>query len=294
MALPVISEEFLQQMETLQLLVKNNVAGNFGGNRKTKKYGSSCEFADYRDYVAGDDITKIDWNVYARFDKLYQKLYLDERQMHTKIYIDASRSMAYGSAEKARQALKMAAVIAYLSICEMDRVSIFVIKEKETTALINGIIGKEAFTSKIGLLNTIDFSGDSYISDAIVPTPVGYGDGISVIISDFLTENNYEDAINHLADKKRDVICLQILSNEELNPLARGKVHFFDSENSSRFYRKNIDREVAKAYAKALEYVMGRIKNCCASRDATYLMIPAEKNIGEVVFNEFSKMGVLK
>ena len=71
-----INEEFLQQVEALQVLVKNNIAGLFGGNHQSKTYGSSCEFADYRDYIPGDDITKIDWNAYARFEKLYLKLYL--------------------------------------------------------------------------------------------------------------------------------------------------------------------------------------------------------------------------
>ncbi|MBO5712232.1 MAG: DUF58 domain-containing protein, partial [Acholeplasmatales bacterium] len=85
-----INEEFLQQIEALQIMLKNNLAGLFGGNHQSKTYGSSCEFADYRDYIPGDDITKLDWNVYARFEKLYLKLYLDERQVHTRIYIDAS------------------------------------------------------------------------------------------------------------------------------------------------------------------------------------------------------------
>ncbi|MBR2025425.1 MAG: DUF58 domain-containing protein, partial [Clostridia bacterium] len=105
----VIDEAFLSEIEALQTVIRNNVAGMFGGNHQSKNFGSSCEFADYRDYVQGDDISKIDWNVYARFDKLYQKLYLDERQMHTKIYIDASRSMQHGSLEKSEQAIKLAA-----------------------------------------------------------------------------------------------------------------------------------------------------------------------------------------
>ena len=100
----VIDEAFLGELEQLGTLLKNNVAGMFGGNRRSKNLGSSCEFADYRDYMPGDDVTKIDWNAYARFDKLYQKLYFDERQMHTRIYIDASRSMSHGSDEKAAAA----------------------------------------------------------------------------------------------------------------------------------------------------------------------------------------------
>ncbi len=70
----IINEEFLQQVEILQTILKNNTSGLFGGNHQSKTYGSSCEFADYRDYIPGDDITKIDWNAYARFEKLYLKL----------------------------------------------------------------------------------------------------------------------------------------------------------------------------------------------------------------------------
>ena len=77
-----INEEFLQQLEALQILLKNNLAGLFGGNHKSRTYGSSCEFADYRNYIPGDDISKIDWNAYARFEKLYLKLFLDERQVY--------------------------------------------------------------------------------------------------------------------------------------------------------------------------------------------------------------------
>ena len=91
----IIDERFLSQLELFSLTIKDNVAGLFGGSHQSKKYGTSCEFADYREYVEGDDISKIDWNIYGRFEQLYLKLYLDEKQMYTKIYVDASRSMSY-------------------------------------------------------------------------------------------------------------------------------------------------------------------------------------------------------
>jgi len=131
MGMMVIDEAFLSEIETLGTILKNNIAGMFGGNHQSKNFGSSCEFADYRDYVPGDDISKIDWNVYARFDKLYEKLYLDERQMHTRIYIDASRSIGHGDPEKAQQAIRLAAAFAYLSVAEMDKVSIYAIHGNE-------------------------------------------------------------------------------------------------------------------------------------------------------------------
>lgn len=290
----VINEEFLQQVEMLQMLIENNVAGQFGGNHQSKTFGSSCEFADYRDYIPGDDITKIDWNAYARFEKLYLKLYLDERQMHTRIYIDGSRSMAHGKGKKDVQALKTAAALAYLSIHEMDKVSIYVIHENGLEEVISGMLGKEAYINSIGKLNDIVFEGDSRISEAILQSTVGYGDGMSIIISDFLTDNDYEEAVNYLVGKKRDVFCLQILSKEELNPKARGKLHYFDSEDGNKFYRKNINREIIAAYKKALEYVTGKVRDLCLSRGANYLLASAEDSINDVFFKKMLTVGVLK
>ena len=289
-----ITEELLSQIENLQMLLKNNVAGMFGGNHKSRTHGSSCEFADYRDYVDGDDTTKLDWNAYARFDKLYLKLFLDERQMHTRIYIDASRSMEYGDPKKAERALLYAATLAYLSVCEMDKVSIYVIKDKAIHEIIRGMVGPEAFLSSINKLEEIVFDGDSFISEAIVPENVGFGDGLSVIISDFLTDNDYEAAIDHLIGKRRDVSCLQILSLSEITPQQRGKVHFFDSENPSLFYRKDIDREIAKAYKRALEYATSRIRDYCNARGADYLLVSAEDKPQDVLFEKFINMGVFR
>lgn len=290
----VIDDEFLQQVETLQMLVKNNVAGMFGGNHKSKTYGSSCEFADYREYTPGDDITKIDWNAYARFEKLYTKLFLDERQMHTRIYIDASRSMGFGKAKKDEQSLKIAAALAYLSVCEMDKVSIYSIRNRGLETVISGMLGKEAYISSVGKLNDIAFDGDSYISEAIVPSTVGYGDGMSILISDFLTDNDYESAIDHLVGKKRHVLCIQVLSREELAPKARGKMHFFDSEDTGKYYRKNITREIAKAYKQAVEYATGRIREYCAVRGADYMLVGAEEPVKDVFFGKLVSQGVLK
>lgn len=294
MAKGIINEALLQQIETLQTLLENNIGGLFGGNRKSKTYGSSCEFADYREYIAGDDITKIDWNVFARTDNLYQKLYLDERQMHTRIYIDASRSMNYGKSTKANQALRLAAAFAYLSVHEMDKVSIYAVQGKKIQEIVSGVVGKDAYAQSIFQLNKIEFDGDSYLSDAILQSKVGMGDGLSIIISDFLTDNNYEDAIDYLVDKKRDVLCLQVLSGDELNPKLRGKSHLFDSENMEKEYRKNITKEIARAYKAALEYATGRIRNYCFSRGAKYLLVSADDEISKIFFENLPDMGVLK
>lgn len=291
----VIDEAFLSELEQLQTVLRNNIAGMFGGNRQTKNFGSSCEFADYRDYVPGDDVTKIDWNAYARFDKLYEKLYLDERQMHTRIYIDASRSMNHGSDdEKATQAIRLAAAFAYLSVCEMDKVSVYAIEGGELREVIGGMVGKDSYLECINKLNEIEFLSDARISDAIVPSKVGHGDGISIIISDFLTDDDYEQAIDRLTEARRDVVCVQILSREEINPQMRGKMHLFDVEVPTRYFRKKIDQDIIRAYKDALKYVTDRIRNYCESREARYIFLPAHEPVTKLFFGDFVNAEVVK
>ena len=290
----VIDESFLSQLEQLGTLLKNNVAGMFGGNRRSKNLGSSCEFADYRDYMPGDDVTKIDWNAYARFDKLYEKLYFDERQMHTRIYLDVSRSMDHGGDDKAVFAIKLAAAFAYLSVCEMDKVSIYAIRGSALEEIAVGMVGKDSYLNCINRLNAIEFDSDSKISEAILPSVVGRGDGYSIIISDFLTEENFEMAIDLLAAQKRDILCVQVLSREELNPQMRGKMHLFDSEDQSKFFRKKIDQDVVRAYKDALKYVTDRIRLYCESRGGQYLLAPSYMDLPELFFDKFADMGVVK
>ena len=292
----VINEEFFSSLDMIETLLKNNVSGMFGGNKQSKygSFGSSCEFADYRDYMPGDDITKIDWNSYARFEKLHVKLFYDERQMHTRIYIDASRSMDYGNGQKAEQAVRLAAAIAYVSINELNRVSVYAIKGNEVEEILPSTVGKEIFYTRASKFNDIEFDGDSRISDAILPTVVGMGDGMSIIISDFLTDDDYETAIDHLISRKRDVVCLQILSNDELNPQLTGKMHLFDSEDFDKTYKKNIDRDIVKAYRAALAHATDRIRDYCHARGAEYLLVSAEDDIGEVIFGKLSEQGVVK
>ena len=126
--------------------------------------------------------------------------------------------MVHADDSKAQASLRIAACLAYLSVCEMDKVSIYAIHGDKIEEIISSMVGKESYISAINKLNDVEFYGDSRISEAILPAKVGRGDGYSVIISDFLTDDNYENAIDHLVSKKRDVLCVQVLSADEINP----------------------------------------------------------------------------
>ena len=287
-----IDEQFLQQMELFTLSVKDNVAGLFGGNHKSKKFGSSCEFADYRDYVEGDDISKIDWNLYGKFEKMYLKLYLDERQMLTRIYIDASKSMSYFG--KDEFAVRLATTLAYMSVNDMDKVSVYALHGNMAEPVIENLIGKDAFMTAVAGLNKIVFDGDSHISDALLRSIVGYGDGRSIIISDFLSDGDFNDGIDYLRSKKRDVLCVQVLGEEELHPTFRGKTIIHDSENENRYYKDNITRDVIKAYQKAVDFVTHRIQDFCNSREADYIQCSSADSLKDVFLGKMLTRGIIK
>lgn len=290
MKLKIIDEAFFQSLELLDIYLKDNIAGSFGGNHRSKKYGSSSEFADYREYIPGDDIRRIDWNVFSRYEKLYLKLFLDERQMHHRIYIDGSKSME----NKKEYALKMAVAFAYLSIKAMDKVSIYLITGHKTVKLLNRVIGKEAFYNAIAAIDDVEFGGESFISDAVLYSSIGYGNGMSVIISDFLTNNDFKSSIGYLRSKHRDVTCIQLLTEEEINPAFSGKSILYDSENSGRYFKKNIRKDNLKAYGEALEYIKNDINYFCTSRGANYMFVSTSQDIDKVILHEAVKKEIVK
>jgi uncharacterized protein (DUF58 family) len=145
----------------LSLELRADLAGFFGGKHLVRTYGQTVEFADYREYALGDDIRRIDWNLYSRFEKYFLKLFTDERQMHTQIFLDCSASMEKYNPEKAAYAVAFAAAIGYLSVHNMDKVSFKLINEDRANDAFGTIVGKRAFFDTVRVLNELEFDGES-------------------------------------------------------------------------------------------------------------------------------------
>ena len=118
----ILDGAFLDALDTLDLNVRQMKSGNYSGARRSRAYGASPEFADYRDYVPGDDLRRIDWNAAGRFDKYLIKRFMDEKQGRNCIYLDTSASMGF-TEEKRFAALRLTAALGYLSVSNMDSVS---------------------------------------------------------------------------------------------------------------------------------------------------------------------------
>ena len=293
-----LNDGFFSQLETLAIELRANLAGFFGGKHLVKTYGQTVEFADYREYMLGDDIRRIDWNLYSRFEKFFLKLFTDERQMHTQIFLDCSGSMGKNTPEKAEYAIAIAAALGYLSVHNMDKVSFKLMKGNKSDDKRNVIVGKRAFFDAVSDLEAVDFDGDTDIEAAVVSCPnLGNSDGLAVIISDFFTDN-WKKAIDYLSFKKKQVLLIQVMTPDEIDPAYTGRVHLIDSEAPTLEDEKNmkikIDRSNLNAYEQALLFQQEELRSFCHSRGADFITVCTDKPIEKVLFKELLKAGIIE
>ena len=294
----LLNDAFFSRLETLALELQPDLAGFFGGKHKVRTYGQTVEFADYREYQLGDDIRRIDWNLYSRFEKYFLKLFTDERQMHTQIYLDCSASMGKDNPEKANYAVAIAAALGYLSVHNMDKVSFKLIKGEKSEDPFGTIVGKRAFFNAISVLEELEFDGQSDLRDSVINTPnTGTKDGLTVIISDFFSDEDWKKAVDYLCYKKRQVLLIQVLTPEEVDPSYTGRVHLIDIESESveddRNMKIKIDRASQDAYQQALDDIKGELKTFCHSRGVDYVLMSTDQPIEKALFKELLKVGIM-
>jgi len=294
-----LNDGFFSRLEALTLELRANLGGFFGGKHLVRTYGQTVEFADYREYMLGDDIRRIDWNLYSRFEKFFLKLFTDERQMHTQIFLDCSASMGKNTPEKAEYAIAIAAALGYLSVHNMDKVSFKLIKEDRADDPFGTIVGKRAFFNAMSAIDSLEFDGDCDLKNAIINTPnPGNNDGLTVIISDFFTDSDWKSAVDYLCYKKRQVLLIQIVTPDEIDPSYTGRVNLIDSESVDlsdlRNMKMKIDRSFQKAYQEALEDHLADIKTFCNSRDAAFISVCTDQPIEKVLFQELMKVGIIE
>src|SRR5437764_1567512 len=119
---PLLAPEFLHRLEQLELVSRKIFAGKMKGERLSRRKGQSVEFADYRNYVVGDDLRFLDWNLFARLDRLFIRLFLEEEDLHVYLLIDNSLSMDFGTPSKLHFAKQVAGALGFVGLVNSDRV----------------------------------------------------------------------------------------------------------------------------------------------------------------------------
>ena len=298
MKVSYLNDQFFSRLETLALNLKTDLAGYFGGKHLVKTYGQTVEFSDYREYQLGDDIRRIDWNLYSRFEKYFLKLFTDERQMQVQIFLDCSASMGKENPQKAAYSAATAAALGFLAVHNMDKVSLYLMKENVAENPFGTIIGKNSFFRAVSVLDNMQFSEDTDIEACIMGCPnIGSNNGLTVIVSDFFTESNWKKAVDYLCYKHKQVLLVQVLAPEEVDPAYDGRVNLIDSESVDLSDTKNVKIRITpamrKAYAEALSHFKKDIKTFSSKRGADYVSVCSDTPIERMLFGELLKVGIM-
>ena len=293
-----LNDKFFSRLETLSLNLRSNLAGYFGGKHLVNTYGQTVEFADFREYQLGDDIRRIDWNLYSRFEKYFLKLFTDERQMQVQIFLDCSASMGKDNAAKAAYAVGAAAALGFLAVQDMDKLSFNLMKGEKSDNPYGNLIGKKAFYGAISQLENVVFEGETDLEKCVKSCPdVSSNNGLSIIISDFFTESNWKKAVDYLCYKKRQVLLIQVMTPDEEDPTYDGRVNLIDSESVDLSDNKNmklrITRSMQKAYEEAMRDFKEDIKTFCSKRGVDFITVRTDQPIEKVLFGELLKVGIM-
>src|SRR5712692_2912478 len=202
---PLLDSQFLARLEQLELVSRKIFLGRMKGERRSKRKGQSVEFADYRNYVVGDDLRHLDWNLYARLDKLFLRLFMEEEDLHFYVVIDNSLSMDFGNPTKLHYAKQVAAALAFVGLVNMDRVVIEAFNERLTQSL-PAVRGRKSLWRVLSFLDKIAPAGPSDMKETLRTFSIKCsGKGIVVVLRDFMEKGGYEDALRYLVARQLDV-----------------------------------------------------------------------------------------
>jgi uncharacterized protein (DUF58 family) len=254
----LLTPDFLVRLEQLELASRKIFLGRMKGERRSKRKGQSVEFADYRNYVVGDDLRFLDWNLFARLDRLFLRLFMEEEDLHFYVLIDNSLSMSFGDPTKLHYACQVAAALGFIGLVNLDRVMVEAFNDDLTQSL-PALRGRRSLWRLLDFLGKLEPAGPSDLARSLRNFSIRCsGKGVVVVLSDFMDKAGYEEAIRYLVARQMDVYVIQILSHEEIEPKLVGDLKLVDVEDGDeaeitatgallRRYKQNLD-----AYRAAL------------------------------------------
>ncbi len=214
----LLTPELLAQLERLELVSRKIFRGRLKGERRSTRKGQSVEFADFRSYVPGDDLRFIDWNTYARLDRLFLKMFFEEEDLHFYALIDASPSMNFGTPTKLLYAQQLAAALGFIGLIRSDRVRIETLGQPAGRAA-PVFRGRQSVWRMLNYLNGIQPDESGSLAEGVKNFCIrNSGKGIVVLISDLMDKQGYEAALKYLLSRRMDVYVIQVLSAEEIEP----------------------------------------------------------------------------
>jgi uncharacterized protein (DUF58 family) len=292
---PLFDPGFVRVLETLMLAGRRVPAGRSVGQWRSRSTGSSVEFADYRTYTPGDDYRRIDWNAYARLERLFMRLYRAEENLSLTILIDTSNSMAWGRPTKIRLAARLAGALGFIALRSDDRVELATLRggsvgERAPTA--GGQTGAWAlwrFLEKLNTTGTTDLDGSigAYARQM-------RGSGLALVISDLFSPAGYQAGIDALLARRQDVLLVHVLAPDELEPSPDliGEWKLQDIEGTEPI-QATITPSVLRNYRRLLTAYTKEVGDYCRRRGVTYLLLPSNVAVEDVLLRTLRRAGIL-
>ncbi len=288
----ILEPQFLAQLDRLALVSRRLRAGQIQGERRSPNRGGSVEFADFRTYASGDDFRQIDWNAYARLERLFVKLFVAEEDLTFHLLLDASQSMIYGEPQKWLLARRLLAALGYVALVGMDRVTGAALGEGPLS-VFRPHRGKRQALAWFDWLGGLQPGGaldpaaalHDYLARARHPGPL-------LLVSDLLGPG-WESGLRALAGRRYEVTVLHVLSPQELAPHLEGDVRLVDSESGAGV-EITADFDLLQRYqARVLEW-RERLRQSCTAIGAHYLFIETNLPLEELVLAYLRQYGVMR
>jgi uncharacterized protein (DUF58 family) len=290
---PLLNPELLVQLERLELVSRKIFRGRFKGERRSRRKGQSVEFADFRNYVPGDDLRFIDWNLYARLDKLFLKLFLEEEDLHFSALLDNSSSMDFGEPTKLHYAKQLAAALGFVGLCRADRVKIETLGQS-VSAPSPILRGRQSLWRMTEFLESIEAGDNQSLEIGIRNYCLrNRGRGIVVLLTDLMDKEGYETALRYLLARDLDLYVIQVLSPEELNPEISGDLKLVDCEDDD-IAEITVSRPLLERYKKTLASFVDGARDFCNRRGITYLLTNTQIPVDRLVSTYLRQRGLVR
>jgi uncharacterized protein (DUF58 family) len=286
----VFDEATLRKLDQLTLAAGRVRAGVMKGERRSSKRGTSVEFADYRDYARGDDLRRLDWNVFARLERPIVKLLEEEEDLALHLLLDVSDSMDWPNGEsrlnKLHYALRLAGALAYIALQTGDQVSVALLSSSGDREW-GPYRGRQTIMSLLHFLDSGQASGITDLNLALANyTMRARRPGLCFLISDLFSPAGYEVGLNSLLARGYEVGVIQLLSPDEAEPSHAGDVKFVDVETQEEA-EVSLDGSILALYRQRLDDWRNDIAAHCAGRDIHYVPVvtdlPWEKLVLQIL-----------
>lgn len=292
----IFTESTLRKLNQLTLVASRVRAGAIKGERRSSRRGSSVEFADYRNYTPGDDLRRLDWNIYARLEKPFIKLLEEEEDLAVHVLIDGSRSMDWGESEQNKfdYARKLAAGLGSIALSSGDLLTVGFLQGGRVAAEFGPSRGGHALPRLFSFLESLKADDKTNLNTSLRDYSVKpRRAGLLILISDLLVEDGYESGLRQLLGRGHEAALIHTLAPDEVDPPLAGDLQLVDVETNFE-QDVSIDGGMRSLYKTRVREWIQSTQDECRKHGIKYLDLVTDMAWDQALLLEMRRTGFVK